>query len=193
MDVIFRILVSGTPSELSELRAVHGLAEEQVEHARHYARLRDEAHKASRRDADERARNNPTPTEDETRLGCYAENLEPQVRDAVFALQKKGYATIASGFDGIGESQHAHFAEPQDPSILPASLVDSLAGRGIRLRLNPRGDKLVFDTDANLSLDELRTVWKEITDALPDLERAAEASTIPAAEGFRSRTEKPQG
>lgn len=189
LDVIFEILAGNDEAAIEEVRAVHSLSPEKTLWLRHYARLRDGALKEGQAEQDRRRQERPEMTEEERSLGCYAEDIEPQVRDAVFAARRKGYQTIASGFDDVGELQHLHFAAPQDPSILPPSLIESLAGRGIRARFSLKGEKIVFDTDATLSLDELKSVWKEITDAMPDLGKPAEPSDMPVAQQFRKRHE----
>lgn len=191
LDVIFEILAGNDEVAVEEVRAVHGLSPEKTLWLRHYARLRYNVLNEDQTRVDRRKRERPEMTEEERALGCYAESIEPQVRDAVFAARRKGYQTIASGFDDVGELQHLHFAAPQDPSILPPSIVESLAKRGVRVRLSSRGEKLVFDTDAMLSLEELRSVWKEITDAMPDLGRPAEPSDMPVAKRFRKK-ERPR-
>jgi len=43
---------------------------------------------------------NDVPTEQELNMNMYVEELEPQVRDAVLDLNRKGYSTHSSGFRG---------------------------------------------------------------------------------------------
>lgn len=193
IDRVFRILVDGPEEDVEEIRALHGLSPEQVSWLRHYAKLRDEAHRVSDEQAKLRKRDRPALTDEENDLGCYLEDIEPQVREAVLAARRKGYRTIASGFAGVGELQHLHFGEAQDPSILPPELVDALANRDVSVWLDPRGDTLLYTSKKNLSMEELASVWKEITDAMPGLGHPAGASDMPVATTFRKEQKKPQG
>jgi hypothetical protein len=49
---------------------------------------------------DARLKDNPTPTEEELYMGAFKEWLEPQVRDAIPEMYRKGYGTVSSGFHG---------------------------------------------------------------------------------------------
>lgn len=55
------------------------------------------------KDLRERKQNNPIPTIEELKMGCFIEQIEPQVRDAVMILRKKGYDTVESGFDDLNK------------------------------------------------------------------------------------------
>jgi hypothetical protein len=69
-------------------------------HFQRLAALRREVHKGMKAEITERVRNNPVFTETEDSLGVFVELLEPQVRDAVLELNRKGYTTYSSGFFG---------------------------------------------------------------------------------------------
>src|SRR5258708_1162816 len=60
--------------------------------------LRRKLHRSMKREEAARLRNNPAPSEEELFMGAFKEWLEPQVRDAIFTLYRKGYATQSSGF-----------------------------------------------------------------------------------------------
>ncbi len=66
--------------------------------------LKDETLRAVRLDLEQRMQSNPIPTYEEFRMGTFIEEIEPQVRDAVSELNRKGYTTASSGFDGGDES-----------------------------------------------------------------------------------------
>lgn len=72
-------------------------------------KLRSEIHKQMANELKERQEKNPIPAEEEIYLGAFREQIEPQVRDAVFELLKKGYELSSSGFGGIrvGEEEPA--------------------------------------------------------------------------------------
>lgn len=65
-----------------------------------FVQLREDTLKRMKREIEERKSNNPVPTQAELRLGCFVEELEPQVRDAVLTLNQKGFTTNNSGFWG---------------------------------------------------------------------------------------------
>lgn len=61
---------------------------------------RDKAHAQTKLFHEKRLAENPVPTEEELRVGTYREFLEPQIRDAIFVFNNKGYYTIDSGYHG---------------------------------------------------------------------------------------------
>ena len=73
-----------------------------------FGELRRRAHTQEAIEYYERKRNNPIKTEEEQELGMFAEELEPQVRHAVFELNQKGYKTISSGFAGRTDPVHQY-------------------------------------------------------------------------------------
>jgi hypothetical protein len=99
---ITHILEEGRPEELEKLRAFHNLTPKKVRLFSDFAKLwrKAKAVEQSGREKEERKAKNPRASEEELRAGVYKEGLEPQVRDAVFALRRKGYATFESGFGG---------------------------------------------------------------------------------------------
>lgn len=72
----------------------------QLVQERAFDQLRTGTHALMRSEYAHRMATDPTPTRREIALGMYAENLEPQVREATFQMREKGYPTTASGFMG---------------------------------------------------------------------------------------------
>jgi hypothetical protein len=66
-----------------------------------FTRLRRQVHVSMKVEEQIRLKENPKPSEEELHMGAFKEWLEPQVRDAMSMMFKKGYATQSSGFDGI--------------------------------------------------------------------------------------------
>ena len=56
-------------------------------------KLREEAHAQIEKETEERIKNNPKPSEEEILAGAFREMIEPQVRNALFEMYKKGYGT----------------------------------------------------------------------------------------------------
>ena len=71
----------------------------ELEEYLHYFILREEEIEKNKQEVSDRVSHNPHATQEEYDLGVFREALETQVRDAVFALLKKGYAPVYSGFD----------------------------------------------------------------------------------------------
>ncbi len=73
-----------------------------------------------------RGRERPVPSASELLLGCYAEQIEAQTRNAVLILRQKGYETVESGFfDRFIGSQFFHFEEVRESEI-PTDLIEDL-------------------------------------------------------------------
>lgn len=69
-----------------------------VESTHIHAKLREQVLSDQEAEVNNRLQNNPQFTEEEKNLGVYTEEIEPQVRNAVFDLNRKGYSTYYSGF-----------------------------------------------------------------------------------------------
>lgn len=65
-----------------------------------FRKLRDRVHLEMDHAFKERLIKNPNPTEDELHMAAFIEWLEPQVKDAIVTMFKKGYASKSSGFYG---------------------------------------------------------------------------------------------
>ncbi|MHC2268947.1 hypothetical protein [Bradyrhizobium diazoefficiens] len=62
--------------------------------------LRQQIHQSMKTEEEARFRENPKPSEEEIYMAAFKEWLEPQVRDAIGQMYRKGYATQSSGFHG---------------------------------------------------------------------------------------------
>lgn len=130
----------------------------------------------------ERLTNNPTPTDEEWNMGAYKEELEPQVRDAIMLMRKKGYNTGSSGFWGHEVEQAMDVATAIDDNSL-ARLADHnievavSATRTIRFKPKDRGN-----------LQSIKKTWDMIADILPDLGQHADPAESVASDIFRYAT-----
>lgn len=192
-EVVTRMLEDGGAEEMEDLRkhieSKQGrpIAVELIERFRRFARLRRDAYRASDADASVRSRENPRATDEELGLGAYIETLEPQVRDAVLALRRKGYPTYESGFSGL-DSQNVRF-EQAVPELqffeAQKDLADLFSDRKITLGIEPK--RVWFSFSEPLSLEEMKFLWDRLAAALPDLKRQAPPMSLPVAEGFRKK------
>lgn len=109
---------------------------------------------------------NPSP--EERSLGAYKEVLEPQVRDAVLLLRKKGYSTYESGFVVPGVTQNIKsFDRVFEGVIIPDTLIECLASDGVKLEVSP--NEIFLHFDKFISLEEIKRIWDMVANALPDL------------------------
>lgn len=180
-----RILLQGTADELEALREFHHLTSEQVKLFSHFVRLREDTVALKRNRFRERVMSAPDPNEEEWALGVYLEEIEPQVRDAVLTLRKKGYNTMESGFYGP-EKQRIGFSEPIHLEISPEA-VKYLEGLGLRAEVTEDGIELYYSKP--LTIDELKDAWDTVARDLPNLNIKAGTATTGAAESFRTRVE----
>ncbi len=148
-----------------------------------FSELREQSHTQIERETAERIKSNPKPSEDEINAGAFPEMLEPQVRDAVFEMRKKGYATESSGFGGkTGEVQSIDGYFEIDEKTERA-LRDLGVQVGRDEGFGPKYAFLRFTPDEP-SLEKIKAKWDEIAELLPDRGQQAELSVSGHAEEF---------
>lgn len=162
---------------------------QQEARAESFSELRAQSHAQIERETAERVKNNPKPAEDEVTAGAFHEMIEPQVRDAVFEMRKKGYATESSGFGGkSGEVQQidGNFEIDQKTAEMlrrnGISVVTQETDEAI-----PWKTSLRFSTDSvpgPLTIENLKEKWDGIVGLLPNLEKPAEPSVSSGTEDF---------
>ncbi len=151
-----------------------------------FPELRKQSHAQIERETADRVETNPKPSEAEINAGAFREMLEPQVRDAVFEMRKKGYATESSGFGGTtGEvqSMDGYFE-------IDAETEQALRGVGVEVLrdqgFGPKYAFLRFSPDEP-SLEKIKAKWDEVAKLLPDRGRQAEPSISGHAEEFLTK------
>ena len=187
-DILTRILESGTLEELEQVRDFHKLTFEQMKLFSQYAKLRKQTREQMWEQVKERENQNPTPTQEELEMGCYIESIEPQVRAAVLNLRRKGYATYESGFHNFKGQKIGFEKKHLENFRLPKNLIHELELKGIIVKIN--SDSLAFSCSRYLELEELKEIWKQIENILPDLQKPAEPCKLRAAQSFRERLKK---
>lgn len=110
-------------------------------------------------------------TKEEYDLGAYGEFFEPQVRDAVFSLNSKGYKTFQSGYsESNSKKQFIDFYNKN--IVIPESLKNELIKKGINIEIEN------FDDRTTLSLapiknsniirqDEWTEIWNLVSNYMP--------------------------
>jgi hypothetical protein len=185
-DGIFRVLESGSPQSLRDLADLYGFSDADITFYRSYVRLRAQTLEEMRPILKRRIASHPAATSEEFALGVYRERLEPQVRDAVLALFKKGYTTISSGFEWL-DRQHILFAKDYLRSfVIPTATLQSLEQRGVVPVVRP--NSIGFELYRTMTLQEIKEIWDILAAALPPLEHPPGPSLTKVARLFRSRT-----
>ncbi|MBI2473701.1 hypothetical protein HYV70_04070 [Candidatus Uhrbacteria bacterium] len=185
-QIIEQILVSGTEAEREVLCKRYGLSQEQLDHFRYFAVLRNSTLSKMEEDLEQRLLKDPQPTPEELALGTYIENIEPQVRAAISTLRQKGYSTWESGFYGIEGEQRISFQEDFLKDFIPSSeFVQALTKKGVVLDVEP--SSISFTTQRKSSLEEIEDAWKEIVANLPSFVSLAQPSSLPNAVDFREK------
>jgi hypothetical protein len=136
-----------------------------------FLRLRQMVHESMKVDEKNRLEENPKPTDEELYMGAFKEWLEPQVRDAISMMYKKGYATQSSGFHGTKPEQQSvdgYFTVSKETkSILNAMGIDVLRGADIGIPQNKHITILRF-VGTYPSVAALKKQWDALAEALPE-------------------------
>ena len=117
-----------------------------------------------------RLKENPTPTEQELYMGAFKEWLEPQVRDAIEQMFRKGYATQSSGFHGEKcdlQIVDGNFQiDGKTKAVLKQMGVDVLRGADIGIPKNRFVTMLRFRAEQP-SLRKMKDQWDAVAAVLP--------------------------
>ena len=184
MEVIDDILVSGSEIDRKALQKLHKLTDTQMELLTYYAGMRRTIHVQSEQALDHRRKEHPKATQEELDLGIYLEALEPQVRQAVLTLYRKGYSSYESGFYGAGELQTIGLnGSPLEGFLLPKNLTQDPRVLEWKMTHN----QISFFPERNLTLEDLTEIWNAIADAFPALDEPSEPTTLPGAVHFREQ------
>lgn len=105
----------------------------EAENSQQFTQLRKEVHWKMADAIMERRKNKPELTPEEAELGIYEEELEPQVREAVFELNRKGYKTDSSGFNGT-DTQHQYI---EGNFLIDDETKQRLAMMGVEVKTEP--------------------------------------------------------
>ncbi len=119
---------------------------------------------------EKRLRDNPRPTAEELYMAAFAEWLEPQVRDAVREMYRKGYATQSSGFHGEDSAVQmidGYFSvDEKTKRVLEQMGVEVLRGADVGLPKNKILTVLRFRA-SNPSVAQMKERWDAVAAALP--------------------------
>ena len=156
-----------------------------------FSKLREQTHQAIERETNERIKNNPTPTEEEILVGAFNEMIEPQVRDAVFELHKKGYATESSGFGGEHwqtQSLDGYFEiDDETKQKIEEAGAKVLKGKDLGLPGQEEEYNYIQFNPDNPDINEIKSTWDNIVSLIPSKEQPAPPSISGHSEEFRNQ------
>ena len=168
-DTVDEILAGDDAARLAGLRAhflKEGVGEKTFELGMQAQHLRKKLHDEADRELEKRLETNPNPSAEEYAMGAFIEIIEPQVRDAVLTLRRKGYNTQGSGF--WGPISQSVYGDKDFLKEVPAEVREKLAQEGVTVE----DDKAYFDCN-EIDFEKIKKKWDEIAAALPDLGHAA--------------------
>lgn len=156
------------------------------------SQLRDAVYEGMYSELQDRAANNPTPTEQEMRMGAYKEEIEPQARDAVMSMRDKGYNTSSSGFgdpaDGH-ETQQLTLRTPLSAETETTLKAQGFSVENISLKQKDNTESnltnITFQPNNPMNLGEMKSRWDQLAGMLPDRGQPAPMSAHGSAEKFR--------
>lgn len=186
LDEIAKILGAGTEDEVKKLSSLlmeHGMEQRDVERAVEAQRLRRAVHKEQTAALHERIKKGIVVTPEELDVGAFMERIEPQVRDAIREVRRKGYNTTCSGFSDFNW-QSIVFAEPYF-SNLDEAVMERLTALGVRIK---GGKSLSFEPDS-VDMESIKKQWDDIVAALPDRGTPSPPATVRTAMHFRRKFE----
>lgn len=185
LETAEQILISGTPAELEKLRNFYGLDEEKFKLVKQFTALRAQTLKDMRENFKQRIAANPSPDNEEEQMGIYKEELEPQVRDAVISLRRKGYNTFESGFYGSTMQKISFEERPLAQLNLTPEILNLAQSKGLEINVSP--DSIELHYNKFLDLADLKEVWDKIAESLPSLGHPAMPASTKATELFQKR------
>ena len=130
----------------------------------------------------DRLKVNPYPSPEEIAMGAFAEEIDPQVRSAVFTMRDKGYNAIRAGFTtNTSAEQSVSFA-----TALPFSLQARIRGLGFEVT----ADSIQFQPEEPTDLVGMQQAWDLLANELPDLGEPAQPNPIGNAKSFQKAAEE---
>jgi hypothetical protein len=174
-DYIHKVFEGNDESEINKVKEIHNLSDEQIEIFSYYAKMRKEVVGYMGEKIHKRKSENSLATKDELMIGCYMEAIEPQVKEAVIEMNKKGYATEYSGFHNFN-SQVIKFKTEKKVNILLEQIEEKYKEIGIEIKVDQESIKIIFSK--KISLEEIKKIWDEIATFLPDLGGPAKVESI---------------
>lgn len=109
---------------------------------------------------------------EEYEMGAYFDYLEPQVKDAVISMNKKGYKTFQSGFSESDPKEQ--FIDVYNRSVsIPAEVEEVLKKYGVSADVENFDDRTTvtlrpIDSSLVIRQETWSEIWNKFADTLPD-------------------------
>lgn len=127
-----------------------------------------------------RQKESPRPNKIEIILGFFIEEIEPQVRQAVINMNKKGYSTDRSGFSDNPCEQMV-----EGDFRVGEETVKMLEDVGVQLETNPSGYTRLKFSPLEADIPKIKKQWDKIASLLPNKDQTASFSMTRKAREFR--------
>lgn len=124
---------------------------------------------------------NPHPDKIESVLGFFIEELEPQVRQAILELNRKGYSTDSSGFMNNSCDQMI-----EGDFQLDEKTTKRLNEVGVQVETNPSGYTRLQFSPPEANLSKIKRQWNKIISLIPNKNEIASVSMTRNAREFRT-------
>src|SRR5688572_1790728 len=121
IDLLDRAMAYGDVSWLEKVRdycSENGMNDAEMDRSIECQRLRRKTRETMKLELEERLRRDPEPTTEELSQGAFEQMIEPQVRDALRVMRRKGYSTTSSGFNSL-DAQSVGLASPDLLDMTP--------------------------------------------------------------------------
>ncbi len=153
--------------------------------------LRDGLYQGMYSELQDRVASNPTPTNEELRMGAYKEEIEPQARDAVMNMRDKGYNTSSSGFGDPADGYETQQLTLR--TLLTSESETALRQQGFSVEnisvkqgnTESNLTNITFRPNNPMDLGEMKSRWDQLAGMLPDRGEPAPPATHGSAESFR--------
>lgn len=184
-DIRRAILVDGDEKELEELRLFLNITSEQIKLFSYFAKMRKSIREEMEGEVNKRKLNNPIATQDELNMGTYIESIEPQVRQAVINLRKKGYNTYESGFYGTNKQEIGFKEGGLKDFSFPNELINELKSREVDIET--KSDSIILTLNKPFNIVEIKEIWDKVELYSPDLKKEAEQCGLRSSVVFREK------
>lgn len=133
-----------------------------------FASLREKVLREQKEEVEKRRSLNPIPNEEELSAGAYREEIEPQCREAVFVMRRKGYDTWSSGFSFGNKFGNRQVLEGNLKFDQPTRELLKKHGYIVYTTKWERYHSLNFRPQ-NPDLQGITAKWNKLADLLPEL------------------------
>lgn len=167
-------------SETIKFRRKYSAQSPDLQKKQKFEKLRFDIRKKTELELDKRMKNKKNPDAIELSLGLFKEELEPQVRNAVLALYRKGYSIDISGF-----MDNPIYQVIEGDFQLDEKTLAKFNPEKVTIETNPSGYTSLRIAPTKADLKNIQKEWDKIIALFPDTKKSASASMTRKAREFR--------